>query len=80
MEAPPKVPIVGVPATSGGRRVPEEMGMIAILLLKIYVRGWLVKSRWGTSVDAHEGRYFVWCSGSESGGGGGDDIFGYYFW
>ena len=29
--------------------------MIAILLLKMYVRGWHVKSRWDTSVDAHEG-------------------------
>ena len=34
--------------------------MIAISLLKIYVRGWDVKSRWDTSVDAHEDRYFVW--------------------
>ena len=33
--------------------------VIAILLLKMYVRGWYVKSRWDTSVNAHEGRYFV---------------------
>ena len=34
--------------------------MIAISLLKMYVRGWHVKSRWGTSVDALEGMHFVW--------------------
>ena len=55
----PKVPIVGVRARSGGRWVRDEMEVIAISLLKIYVRGCHVKSRWGTSVDAHEGRYFV---------------------
>ena len=31
-----------------------------ISLLKMYVKGWRAKSRWGTSVDAHEDRYFVW--------------------
>ena len=34
--------------------------VIVISLLKMYVRGWHVKSRWDTSVDAHEGKYFVW--------------------
>ena len=34
--------------------------VIAILLSKMCVRRWHVKSGWGTSVDAHEGRYFVW--------------------
>ena len=31
-----------------------------ISLLKMYLKGWRAKSRWGTSVDAHEDRYFVW--------------------
>ena len=39
-ERPPRVPIVGVPATSGGRCVLEEAEwrVIAVLLLKMYVR------------------------------------------
>ena len=53
--------------------------VIAISLLKMYVRRWHIKSRWGTSVDAHEGSYFIWWggsggSGSDGGGGGGDDV------
>ena len=61
-ERPPRVPIVGVPATSGGRCVLEEAEwrVIAVLLLKMYVR-MACESRWrGADVDAHEGRYFVW--------------------
>ena len=52
--------------------------VIVISLLKMYVKGWRAKSRWGTSVDAHEDRYFVWWGGSSGGGsdgivsGGGD--------
>ena len=34
--------------------------MIAISILKMYVTEWHIKSRRGSSVDAHEGRYFVW--------------------
>ena len=60
MWAPPIVPTVGVPATSGGRWVRRRSKVIAISLIKMYVRGWHVKSRWGTIVDAHDGRYFVW--------------------
>ena len=61
MGAPPKVPIVGVPATSGGRWVREEMeGDSDIFIEDVCMRGWYVKSRCGTSVDAHGGSYFVW--------------------
>ena len=49
--------------------------MLAISLLKMYVGGWHIKSRWGTSVDAHEGRYFVWLGGSGGGGSGVGDPF-----